>query len=191
MSPSANLLAVELDVAGGGAAEVRERREHPQRLLHRARDERRIVDDLAHLVGVLEQRAHATAVGRLRAVVAGGHQQEEAHDDLVLLERLAVDLGVDEDAGEVVRRVRPPLLDQHPAALEDLGDVLLHDQLRVFRPLALAGTKGVVHQPRPDDVVLGRDPHEAADHAGHDGLGDLLDQVALLAAIEAVEDARE
>ena len=62
------------------------------------------------------QRAHAAAVGRLGAVVAGGHEQEEAHDDLVLLELLAVDLGVDEHAGQVVGRVLAALGDQLPGS---------------------------------------------------------------------------
>ncbi len=84
-----DLLAVQLGVARRGAAEVRERGEHPQRLLDRVGDQRRVVEQQLQLLGVFHQRAHAAAVGRLGAVVAGGHQQEEAHHDLVFLELLA------------------------------------------------------------------------------------------------------
>ena len=188
LSPSLIVLAAELGVAGRGAAEVGEGREHPQRLLDRARDQRRVVEQHLALVGVLEQRPHAAAVGRLGAVVARGHQQEEAHHDLVLLEPLAVELGVDENAGQVVGRVLAALVDQLPAALEDLGHVLLHDRSRPPRVrVAVPGAERVVHQPRPDRVVLGRDAHEAADHPRDHRLGDVVDQVARLAVGESVE----
>ena len=142
------------------------------------------------LLGVLDQRAHAAAVGRLGAVVAGGDEQEEAHDDLVLLELLAVDLGVDEHAGEVVGRVLAARGDQLAAALEDLGHVALHHRLDALGvEVGVAGAEGRVHQPRPDLVVLRRDAHEAADHARDDRLGDVGDEVAGLAALEAVEHA--
>ena len=50
--------------------EVRERGEHPQRLLDGARYQRRVVEQDLPLVRVLHQRAHAAAVRRLGAVVA-------------------------------------------------------------------------------------------------------------------------
>ena len=190
LSPSLDPLPAELGVAGRGAAEVGERGEHPQRLLDRARDQRRVVEHEAALLGVLEQRPHAAAVGRLGRVVAGRDEQEEAHHDLVLLEPLAVDLGVDEDARQVVGRVLAPLGDQPAAALEDLGDVALHHGLDALGvEVGVAGAERRVHQPRPDLVVLGRDPHEAADHPRDDRLGDVGDEVARLAAVEAVERA--
>ena len=49
------------------------------------------------------------------------------------------------------------------------------------------GPERRVHQVGPDLVVLGRDPHEAADHAGDRRLGDVGDQVAGLAALERLE----
>ena len=110
-------------------------------------------------------------------------EQEEAHDDLVLLEPLAVELGVDEHAGEVVGRALAALGDQPRAALEDLRDVALHDGLDALGvEVGVAGAERRVHQPRPDRVVLGRDAHEAADHARDDRLGDVGDEVARLAA---------
>jgi hypothetical protein len=77
-----------------------------------------------------------------------------------------------------------------PAALEDLGDVALHDRLDALGvEVRVAGAEHRVHQPRPDRVVLGRDAHEAADHARDDRLGDVGDEVARLAALEPVEHA--
>ena len=80
------------------------------------------------------------AVGRLGAVVAGGDEQEEAHHDLVLLEVLAVDLGVDEHAGQVVGRVLAPLRDQLLAALEDLGTARSMTGFDVGVEVRIAGT---------------------------------------------------
>ncbi len=51
----------------------------------------------------------------------------------------------------------------------------------------IAGAERRVHQARPDLVVLGRGAHEAADDPRDDGLGDVGDQVAGLAALEPVE----
>ena len=120
----------------------------------------------------------------------GGDEQEEPHHDLVLLEPLAVDLGVDEHAGQVVGRPLAALGDEPPAALEDLGHVPLHHGLGSLGvEVRVARAERRVHQPRPDLVVLGRDPHEAADHARDDGLGDVGDQVARLPAVEPVQDA--
>ena len=100
-----DLLAVQLGVARRRAAEVRERREHPQRLLDRVGHQRGVLQQQPLLLGVFHQRAHAAAVGRLRRVVARRHQQEEAHHDLVLLELLAVDLRMHEHARQVLGRV--------------------------------------------------------------------------------------
>ena len=75
-----------------------------------------------------------------------------------------------------------------PAALEDLGDVLVDDALDAVRvQVGVAGAERRVHEVRPDRVVLGRDAHEAADHARDDRLGDVGDEVAGLAALEPVE----
>ena len=107
-------------------------------------------------------------------VVAGGHQQEEAHHDLVFLEFLPVDLGVHEHARQIVGRVAPALGDQLAAALEDLRDVFLERALEaVGVEVGVAGAERRVHQPRPDRVVLLGDAHEAADHARDDRLGDV------------------
>jgi hypothetical protein len=168
--------------------EVAECGEHAQRLLHRARDQRRVVQQQPALVRVLHQRAHAARVGGLGAVVAGGHQQEEAHHDLVLLQLLAVDLGVDEHAQQVVGGPLAPLRDELAAALEDLRHVALDDGSRAGGVVGpVSGPECRVHQPGPDGVVLLRDAHEAADHARHHGLCHVVDEIAGVAALDRVE----
>ncbi|UUY04522.1 hypothetical protein LRS13_03010 [Svornostia abyssi] len=137
---------------------------------------------------MLHERAHPAAVRRLRAVVAGGHQEEEAHDDLVLFQALTVDLGVHEDARQVVGRVLAPGGDQLAAAAEDLGHVALHDDVRALgRRVRVTGAEDGVHEVRPDLVVLGRQSHEAADDARHDGLRYVADEIARLTAFEPLE----
>ena len=184
----ADLRPVQLGVAGRGTREVPEGGEHPQRLLHRRRGQRRVVEQLLPLVGVLEQRAHAAAVGRLGAVVAGCDEEEEAHHDLVLLQPLAVDLGVHQHAREVVGGVLAALRDQLAAAREDLGHLALHHGLHALGvEVRIARAQSGVHQPGPDLVVLRRDAHEAADHARHHRLCHVRHEVALVAVPERVE----
>ncbi len=77
-------LAGELGIAGRGAAEVGEGGEHAERLLDRARDQLGVLEQQPALVRVLDQSPHRARVGRLRRVVAGGDEQEEAHHDLVI-----------------------------------------------------------------------------------------------------------
>ena len=108
----------------------------------------------------------------------------------MLLQPLAVDLGVHEDVGEVVERGRvlAPLGDHLAAALEDLRDVLgdhRRDPLGV--EVDVGGAERAVHQRRPDRVVLFGDAHEAPDHARDDGLRDVVDEIASLLSLEAVE----
>ena len=74
----ADRLSVQLGVAGGGAGEVAEGGNHPQRLLDDRRHEGRVLQDLASLVGVLHERSHPAAVRLLGAVVAGTTRRPRA-----------------------------------------------------------------------------------------------------------------
>src|SRR5207248_1032086 len=98
-------------------------------LFRSAGNQRRILEQELALVGMLHQRTHSAAVRGLGAVVAGGHQEEEAHHDLVLLQPLTVDLRVHQHAREIVGGVLAALGDHPPAPLEDVRDVVLGDAL--------------------------------------------------------------
>ncbi len=80
--------------------------------------------------------------------------------------------------------------DEFLAALEDLGDVFVDRAVEaVGVEIGVGGAERRVHQPRPDQVFLLGDAHEAADHARDDRLGDVGDQIARLAPGEPVEHA--
>ena len=113
-------------------------------------------------------------------------EQEEAHDDLVLLEAAAPSTSawtstlVRSSVGSLAA-----LGDQRRQRSKISGTSRSHDGLDALGvEVGVARAERRVHQPRPDLVVLGRDAHEAADHARDDRLGDVGDEVARLAAGE-------
>ncbi len=158
-----DLDAVDLGVLGRGAAEVGESREHPQWTPRpRWGSGRGSSSSSSSLWSrVIHQRAHGAAVGRLGAVVAGGHQQEEAHDDLVLLEFLAIDLGMDEHTGQVFGWGVTTVLDQLLGSARRSGarprciTVSMPSGLRSGSPKP---EHHGVHQRGPRFVVLGGMP---------------------------------
>ena len=105
LSPSLICLAAQLDVVGRGAAEVHHRRAPAQHLLDRGADERPVGPQLRELVGVLVQGDHPVRDEVAGGLVAGDREQQEEQVDLEVGEPLAVDLGLGEDADEVVVRV--------------------------------------------------------------------------------------
>ena len=143
------------------------------------------------LVGVVHQRAHRARVRGLRGVVAGGHQQDEAGEDLVVGEHVAVDLGEDEHAEHVVGRVGRG--GRRPAPCTSRASAGARSVLICSRPSGLrSGSPNAdqrVDRHRPRLVVLGVEAHEAADHARDDRLRDFGDEVARLAALEPVHHA--
>ena len=76
----------------------------------------------AQLVGVLDQRMQATGHRRRRRVVAGGGDDDVVRDRLHRVERLAVDGGVGDRRGQVVGRVRSPLVGQRREVHEEVVD---------------------------------------------------------------------
>src|SRR5262245_33311903 len=152
-----DLLAAELGVARGGAPEVDHRRGPPHDLLDRGgRDPLEVRHPLAALAGEVRQRLHAMADRVPRGLVARHHEQHEERRQLLLRERLALELGVHQRRGEIFLRVLAALLgelvhqvrerlprrerrDQHvPSGLDVLGVAepedpvgLLEDELRL------------------------------------------------------------
>ncbi len=108
----------------------------------------------------------------------------------MLFEHFAVDLGVHEHAREVIGRVLAAIGDQLAAVLEDPGYELAHDRLDAFGvQLVVACAEQRVHHLGPHRVVFLSDADEAADHAGHHGLSEVLDDVDLVTPVETVEGA--
>jgi hypothetical protein len=117
-----DVLAAELEVTGGGAAELDHRRAEPQHLLDRARQQRQVRTQPGELVRVLGQREHRVGEQVTGGVVAGDHQQLEEAVEIAVGEPLAADLRVDDRAPQVAGRVRAPLLGRGPRVGEHLGE---------------------------------------------------------------------
>ena len=97
-----DLLPVQLDVAGRGAVHVLDRRYPAQHLLDGDRDEPRLLDQTPQLVRVLQQRVHAAADHVARRLVAADEDQQRLLQQRIVVEPLAVDLGMHERAHQIV-----------------------------------------------------------------------------------------
>ena len=86
--------ARQLRVAGGHARDDEQRRFPPNRLLDRLRDQRPIGANGVELLGVGEQPEEQVPGRAVRGLDAGGEQQAQEREDLLVGEALAVDLGV-------------------------------------------------------------------------------------------------
>ena len=114
LSPFVNRAAVELDVRGGDPGHRGHRGLPPQELLDGRRDDRRVVDDPPTLVGVLGQVGDEALEGVGHRVQPGQDEQEADADDLVHGQPLAVDLGGEEQAQDVVLARRSPCAPSPP-----------------------------------------------------------------------------
>ena len=118
-----DLLAVDLGVGRGGAAEVEHRRRPAQDLLDRAVE--RAVGVVAQQPrtarGSCMQRPHAARGGVAGGLVAGDREQQHEHVELELGELVAVDLGVDQLGDDVVARVGLALLGELVDVHVELG----------------------------------------------------------------------
>ena len=103
-----DLDAADLGVAGGGAHERDHRRGPAQHLLGRGVEQRAVVDEALPLIGALGERGDAAGDRVTCRLVARDQQLVEEHHELVVAERLAVDLGLGEHRDDVVARVAAP-----------------------------------------------------------------------------------
>ena len=94
--------AAELGVLHRDADDAHHRRLPAQQLLDGRGDERRVVDDLLPVLGVLGEEAEHAVERRRDGVEPGDEEQEADVEDLLAGQPLAVDLGVEEAADEVV-----------------------------------------------------------------------------------------
>ena len=120
LSFALDLLAAELDVGGRGAAEVVDRRRPAQDLVGRQRHQLGVVAQALELVGVLDQREQALGDRVARGLVAGDGEQQEVDVVLVLGQRAAVDLGLDQLGDDVVARALAALVGELAPVLEHL-----------------------------------------------------------------------
>ena len=159
--------AVHLAVFHRGAGEVDDRRDVAQHLFDRAGEELGIALQALPLVAVLVEREQAAADRVAGGLVAGFDDELAVRQELHLGERLAVDLGGDELAHDVVARLAPVPLDQ-------LGEIGVHLDAGAAQglPGALARTAelGIVLADdlvRPSEqqlTVLGGHAEEPRDH---------------------------
>ena len=161
---------MELDVLGDVAADVRRRRLEAEQLLDGVRDERRVLDQLAALVGVLGQHLAGPADEAGGGLVAGAGDDGDVGEELVAAQAphgagLVLELGVEQLGHDVVGRVLGPPVDV-------LGELSAVGRCSLDTSI---GSPASVRRLRVDPVadgllVLLRDAEQHADHA-HRHLG--------------------
>ena len=186
-----DLLAGELGVLGGGAAELDDRRGVPQHLLDRGRDEPEIGPQPRELAGVAGQRQQGVGDEVAGGVVAGDDQELEEAVQVVVGEPLAVDLRGDDRRPYVVAWPGP-LLGRPLARVAEHLDERGQECLRV----AVLGIVEPDQRVRPlveQVAILGGDAEDVGQHpqrhlGGHVGeevdlaeLADRVDDVACVA----------
>jgi hypothetical protein len=180
-----NLAAVDLHRAGGGAGDQLRGGVVAQRLLHPARNQRRVVAHALPLVGVLPQPVDGVPEQLGGGLVAGDDHEEEEGDDVPVAEAVAVDLGGQQGVGEVVLGARAVRFHVPGEVAEDVGRCL-HSLRRHLCPALLAVNHGV--GPGPQRVaVFARHSDHLADHVHGELAGELLDEVAAPGLGEGVQ----
>ena len=109
----------QLDVARRGARHVLDRAHPAQHLLDRGGNARRVARQRLELLGIAQQLVHAAAQDVARRLVAADQDEQALHQQIVVAEALAVDLGVDQDADESSRGRRAAVGD-HVALVGDV-----------------------------------------------------------------------
>ena len=188
-------LAAERHVARGGAAHVLHRGAPPDHLLGghghvgRARAQR------LPLIGVLDQLEHPAAEHVPGRLVTADEDQQHLLDDRLVIEALAVDLGLAQRRDHVVPGVLPPirddpelrlaeLLDRAVRALQDLGDLLRGDHVVGRR------AHDLLRPPQEIVVEIGLVAEELGDHEQRQPRGDVPDEVAAALLAHPVDDLR-
>jgi hypothetical protein len=156
---------VQLGVAEQAARQRLRGRLVAQHLLDRVRQQRRIFRQQPALVRVLGEQHRAVRDQVRGRVVAGDDEHEAEAEQLLLRERLPVELRVDQRAHEVVPARAAALLEQHrELPVDRRGRVL--DRLRLR-----AALRQLDHRLRPVEEVrdaLVGDADHLADHAARD-----------------------
>ena len=162
---------------------VLDRRHPAQHLLDRARQQRRVGDERWRArSGCAQQLLDAAADHVARRLVAADEEQQRLEDDLVVVEAVAVDLGVHEHADEVVGRARAARRDHAPGRTRrtrmNAGRRGLHP-LRTRRRASRAGRRtSAAARPRS----VGRHAEHVADHDHRERRREVVHEVARAAS---------
>ena len=124
-----------------------------------------------HERGVAEQGEERVADQAVGGLGAGGEQQAQEAEDLLVAEPLALDLGVHQAADQIVARLGAPLLEQRAQEIDQL--------LRRLEALRrIVGEANDVEAPVVEGaVVLHRHADDLGDHLDREQEGELRNQV--------------
>ena len=177
--------AGELAVLRRGAAHVDHRAHPAQHLVDRARQHAvEVVLETSALVGMFEQRDQPTAHEVAGGVAAGVDEQQEEEVEVDVVEALAVDLGAEDPARQIVAGVRAFLLGNLPGVVEHLDD---RCEPGAFGHGLGGGVDGLGQVVELASVVE-RDAEQLGDHERGHLAGDVGDGVALAPLDHAVDD---
>src|SRR5439155_6716543 len=171
-----------LAVRGGGAREVADRAGPAQDLLHRVGHQLGVAAQLLPLVAVLAEGEQTPADRVARRLVPGLHQELAVGDQLLLVERLPLDLAADQLAHQVAPRVAAALVDERLEVGMQLAAGVLGHLARGLPRLAVLGVLladhlvGPAEQPLP---VVARNAEDPCDHRQREGRRYALDEVEL------------
>ncbi len=187
--PSFDLLAANHRVFGRGPRELNNRRRPAHDLFHRRVDQPGIALELLPLGRMLDESQQAAGGRVARGLVAGHHQQEIVRQHLELRYRLAIDLAVGDDAGDVVGRVLHPFHHHVGEILEQPQPRTIHRLLRA-RPgleLGVAAANRLVGPSEELFPILVRNAQQLGDHGERILRRYLGVEVALVAPGHVVE----
>ena len=139
------------------------------------------------MVGVLEERERSAGDQRARRLVAGDEEREQEDQELVAVERPAVDLGADEERHDVVAGIRLLRRD----VLHEIHEQLAGRLRGRFGRLVGRLDGRVGPAPEVGPVAVG-DAEQLGDHHQRERRGDEVDEVERAGIRRAIEHgARE
>ena len=165
-----------------------------QQLLHGRRHQRRVGSQLPALVGVLAEVAEEAVERRAHGVEPGDEEEEADVEDVVAGELVAVDLGVEEAAEQVVAPLDLAVVEHIVEVRVDRRAdlVLVGDGVGVLAALAddVVGPDDAVLHRQERRQVRERQPEQGEEHLRRQRHRELGREVALPAVDEACRSAR-
>ena len=175
--------AADLHVLGDHAAHRRHRADVAQQLLDRGREERRIVAQQRHLLGMAEQGEQAVGDQVGGGLVPGLEQDGAGGEQFLLAQKVARLVGSRQRGEQVVARGGAPLGQQLPEAVVDGEGRRLHPQRVAVAQMAVAVEVGAQRlRVVPEQAVgvgAGRRRHaeQFRDHPHRQRVGQLADHL--------------